>query len=131
MTTFSLSRRTLASIVLAFAFTTLSCGDSESTGPTGVPDKLSFTAAQVQSLDSTGQVIVQANPGDGNLKSLVDSTLMVLTAGVEAKRVNIVTNLTSAPLYVVGVHRAIARAGGSFSTWTLVAIDDPSHLANL
>ena len=41
------------------------------------------------------------------------------------------TNLTTAPLYLVGVHRAVARASESFSTWTLIAIDDPAKLANL
>ena len=99
--------------------------------PTTTPDKLQLSAAQVQALDSTAQVIVRANPENADLKSLVDSTLMVLTAGVEAKRVDINTNLTTAPLYLVGVHRAVARASGSFSTWTLIAIDNPAKLANL
>jgi hypothetical protein len=61
----------------------------------------------------------------------VDSTLMVFTAGVQARRIDVATNLTSAPLYLVGIHRAVSRPQGSFSTWTLVALDDPSHLANL
>jgi hypothetical protein len=106
------------------------CG-ADDTAPSSVPDRLQLTAAQLKSLDSSGQAIVQANPGNANLKSLVDSTLAVLTAGVEARRVDIATNLTSAPLYLVGIHRALARSTGSFSTWTLVAIDDPSRLANL
>jgi hypothetical protein len=104
---------------------------AESTIPTTVPDKLQLTAAQVNSLDSTAQVVVQANPGNANLKALADSTLGVLTAGVEAKRVDIATNLTTAPLYLVGIHRAAVQPTGSWSTWTLVAIDDPSRLANL
>ena len=74
---------------------------------------------------------MQANPGNADLKALVDSTLMVLTAGVQAKRVDISTNLTSAPLYLIGIHRAVTYSTGSFSTWTLVAIDDPNKLANL
>jgi hypothetical protein len=107
------------------------CSGADGIGPTTVPDQLQLTAAQVRSLDSTGQVIVQANPGNANLKALADSALAVLTTGIEAKHVDITTNLTTAPLYLVGIHRATARSTGSWSTWTLVAIDDPSRLANL
>jgi hypothetical protein len=76
-------------------------------------------------------VINEANPTNGTLKSLVDSTLLVLTAGVEAKRLDVTTNLTTKPLYFVGVHRAVSRATGSFSTWTLVGMDDPAKLTSL
>jgi hypothetical protein len=76
--------------------------------------------------------MTQANPGNPTLKSLVDSTLLVLTAGVEAKRLDVTTNLTTKPLYFVGVHRAVNRgAGGAFSTWTLVGMDDPSKLTSI
>jgi hypothetical protein len=61
----------------------------------------------------------------------VDSTLLVLTAGVEAKRLDVTTNLTTKPLYFVGVHRAVTRGTTSFSTWTLVGMDDPSKLTSL
>jgi hypothetical protein len=107
------------------------CDGADDTAPTTVPDKLQLTVGQVRSLDSTGQVIVQANPGNANLKALADSTLAVLTAGIEAKHVDLTTNLTTAPLYFVGIHRTTAQSTGSWSTWTLVAIDDPSRLANL
>jgi len=107
------------------------CSDSGGTGPGTDPDVLELTTKQIGSLDSTGQVITQANPGNPNLKSLVDSTLLVLTAGIQAKRLDVTTNLTTKPLYFVGVHRAVSRAGGSFSTWTLVGMDDPGKLTSL
>jgi hypothetical protein len=45
---------------------------------------------------------------------------------------DVTTNLTSAPLYFVGIHRVVTHAsGGSFSTWNLTGIDDPSHLTSL
>jgi hypothetical protein len=124
--------RTLTSLmagVVSFVVAA-SCG-SDTTEPTTAPDKIQFTAGEVRALDSTGQVIVQTNPGDGTLKSLVDSTLMVFTVGVEARRVDVNTNLTTKPLYFVGIHRAVAQATGSFSTWTVVGMDDPSHLTSL
>jgi hypothetical protein len=107
------------------------CNDSEPTQPGDAPDVLLLTTKQVGSLDSTGRVITQANPDNGTLKSLVDSTLLVLTAGVEAKRLDVTTNLTTKPLYFVGVHRAVSRGSSAFSTWTLVGMDDPSKLESL
>lgn len=116
----------------------LACDTGITVAPLASADKFVLTAAQVKSLDSSAQVIVKANPANANLKLLVDSTLLALTAGVEMKRldccltpIHVTTNLTTAPLYFVGVHRAYSRPTGSFSTWTLVGIDNPSHLANL
>jgi hypothetical protein len=79
-----------------------------------VPETLQLSTAQVASLDSTAQVILQANPGNSDLKSLVDSTLLVLTAGIQAKHIDINTNLSTAPLYFVGIHRAVSRPFGSY-----------------
>jgi len=121
--------RLALSVAVSVAFA--SCGGSDSSGPEPTPDVLRLTTKDVGALDSTGRVITQANPGNPTLKSLVDSTLLVLTAGVEAKRLDVTTNLTTKPLYFVGVHRAVSRASGSYSTWTLVGMDDPSKLTSL
>lgn len=107
------------------------CSSKGGVGPSLAPDVLQLTAAQVESLQTRAQQIAHANQGDPDLTSLVDSTLMVLMAGVQAKRVAIETNLTTAPLYLVGIHRAVTHTQGAFSTWTLVAFDDPSQLSYL
>jgi hypothetical protein len=117
--------------IIGLTFVIAACGESASTAPIAAPDQLLFTGAMVSSLDSATEVMVEANPGNSTLQSLADSTLLVLTAGVQAKRLDVSTNLTSAPLYFVGIHRTIERASGAFSTWTLVGIDDPSRLANI
>ena len=115
----------------ALSIVAASCG-KDVTSPAAPPDQIQLTVGQVHSLDSTGQVIEQANVSDATLRALVDSTLLVLTSGVVAKRVDITTNLTSAPLYFVGVHRVVTHtSGGSFSTWNLTGLDDPSHLTSL
>ena len=111
--------------------TIAACSDSEPTQPQTTPEVLQLTTKDVTSLDSTGRVMNEANPGNGTLKSLVDSTLLVLTAGVEAKRLDVTTNLTTKPLYFVGVHRAFTRGTSSFSTWTLVGMDDPAKLTSI
>ena len=116
-------------IVICGASALIACSDT--TTPI-VGDSITFTAAAVRSLDSTGAAIETANPTNGTLKSLVDSTLLVFTAGVAAQRLDVTTNLTAAPLFFVGIHRVVNQsAGSSFSTWTVVGMDDPSQLANL
>lgn len=121
--------RLALSCVLSAAL--IACGSSDPATPEPVPDVLELTTRQLGALDSTGQAITDANPGNGSLKSLVDSTLLVLTAGIQAKRLDVTTNLTTKPLYFVGVHRAVSRATGSFSTWTVVGMDDPEKLTSL
>jgi len=121
--------RLVASVSLAALLA--ACGSSEPTTPVDTPDVLQLTTKAIGSLDSTGQVITGANPGNATLKSLVDSTLLVLTAGVEAKRLDVITNLTTKPLYFVGVHRAVTRGSSAFATWTLVGMDDPAKLTSV
>jgi hypothetical protein len=122
---------TRITICLAAALAAAACEGSPGTDPAVPPNSFILTAAQKKSLDSTGGVIKQANPGNGTLQSLVDSTLQVLAAGVEARRLNVTTNLTTKTLYFVGIHRAVSRSTGSFSTWNIVGFDDPSHLTVL
>jgi hypothetical protein len=121
----------LAAVIAAVS--ALGCS-SNSTDPIHTPpsgDSFLMTPHQASSLDSTGQVVVTSNPGNSSLKSLLDSTLQVLTAGVTAKRIDVSTDLTTVPLYFVGIHRVVERAGGSFSTWNVVGMDDPEALVNL
>lgn len=106
------------------------CHRGDLASPTPPSDQIVFTPAQINSLDSTGQVLKQNNSTDPTVKALVDSTLLVLTSGVVAKRLDVATDLTSAPLYFVGVHRVYTGAA-SFSTWTVVGMDDPSHLTSI
>lgn len=115
--------------MLGVAVTVAACGDG--TAPTVSPDTIRLGGAELHSLDSAGINIAQANPGSADIKSLVDSTLLALTVGVELKRVDISTNLTTAPLYMIGIHRPVKGTTHSFSTWTLVAIDDPNKLGTL
>src|SRR6185437_2494466 len=114
------------------AASALACGH-DSTAPVVTGDDITLSAAQLGSLDSTGGVIVAANPGNPNLKSLVDSTFDVLTAGIQARRLDITTNLTTSSLLFVGIHRVYTHANGTnnFATWTAIGIDDPAHLTTL
>ena len=125
-------RAALSIVAVSASLTTLACGGSDPSGPHPNPDQITLTDAQVHSLDSTGQVIEQHNPANGNLKALVDSTLAVLKAGIVLQRIDVATNLTTAPLYFFAIHRVITRStGSSFSTWNVVGINDPSNLTSV
>ncbi len=118
-------------VLLCVVLLTLgACSQNDPTTPTPPADQIQFTGAQISSLDSTGRVLEQNNSSDPTVKALVDSTLLVLTSGIVAKRLDVTTNLTSAPLYFVGVHRVYTGASPS-STWTVVGMDDPSHLTSI
>lgn len=109
----------------------VACGGSESTGPQNTPDKIVLTGGQVHSLDSAGAAIVAANPGNATIKAIVDSTLQALTVGAELTRLDVSTNVTTAPLYFIGIHRTGSFTNHSYSTWNVVGFDDPSHLTVL
>lgn len=127
----SMCKPAMTTLLLVTLAIVAACAGTDSTGPAISTDRLQLTEPLVQSLDSTGRVIEQANAGDADLQALVDSTLLTLSAGVELQRLDVSTNLTSRPLYFVAVHRAVSYGSGSFSTWTLVGLDDPAHLSSL
>ena len=123
----------VASFVAFFAAALLAsaCGH-DSTSPSGPSDVLTLTSAQLHALDSAVQTAATSNPGNTDLKILLDSAVEALTVGVQAKRLDVNTDLTSAPLFFVGIHRAYSIAGGTpFSTWTVLGFDDPSHVTTM
>src|SRR5690348_7826445 len=120
-----MSNAHFARLVLACATAVVlgACGQNYPTMPAPPADQIEFTGAQINSLDSTGQVLEQNNSTDGTVKSLVDSTLLVLTAGVTAKRLNVTTDLTSAPLYssayIASTRGRFRPRRGPSSAWTI------------
>jgi hypothetical protein len=107
-------------------------GAKDVTGLVGTPDSFQFTAKQLGALDSSATAVARSNPTNPDLAALVDSTFMVLTVGVKAVHVVLNTDLTANPLYFIGIHRAMVNAAGaSWSTWTLVGMDDSLKLSNL
>lgn len=124
------SMRVLACAALLVA-AACSNGSSDPVVQQPVDGAIRLTTHQVAALDSTADAIAKANPSNPILRSLADSTTQVLTAGIEAKQLPVVTTITTAPLYFVGIHRAFVRATGSSSTWTLVGFDNPEKLQTL
>ena len=119
-------------LVLATAVALTTACYEKTTSPAPSGDVITLTSAQVSSLTTKADQIADANPGSGSFRSLVDSTLLALQAGVQMQRLQVSTDLTTAPLYFVGIHRVIHQSnGGSFSTWTLVGFESPSAFANI
>jgi hypothetical protein len=122
--------QTLA-LLVPVAFALAACDSSSPESPPVVAESFQLSSTQVSSLDSSAQAIAHANPGNSELESLVDSTLLVFTTGIQAQHYAATTDLTTAPLYFVGIHRVFNQPTGSFSTWAVVGLDDPAHLANI
>jgi hypothetical protein len=118
---------------LAAVALSLACGTDDPTSPpppTG--DTFTLSATQVSAMSDRAEQVEQSNPSNTSFKSFVDSTLLALQAGVTMKRLDVTTNLTTAPLYFIGIHRVINQSnGGSFSTWTLIGFEDPAAFANV
>jgi hypothetical protein len=126
-------RASLASFALVSAASAAGCGSSDTpvTGLISSDDKI-LTTALIKSLDSAGQAIAQANPTNRSIQTLVDSTLTILMAGISSHRIDVSTDLTTNPLFFVGVHRVYNRSGVPASaTWNIVGMDDPSKLGNM
>lgn len=126
-----------ASTTLLLAAALLAVTGCSKDAPTTPPDdptgaEFTLSQAQVTALAARAEQIANANPGNGSLRFLVDSTLLALQAGLTMKRLDVQTDLTTAPLYFIGIHRVIHQlGGGSFSTWTLVGFEDPTDFANV
>jgi hypothetical protein len=126
--------RTTTKVLFATALlAAIACNDNNPTGsegPTGA--EFTLSQAQVSALIARADQLADANPTNPAMRSLVDSTLLALQAGVVMKRVDVQTDLTTAPLYFIGIHRVIQQPdGGSFSTWTLVGIEDPTDFTTV
>jgi hypothetical protein len=129
-----MSNRTMRShlsVGLAATLLILAC-DGDATTPTPAPAQLTLSADQVSAMNARASQVMSTNPSNTSFKAFVDSTLLVLQAGVTMKRLDVTTNLTSAPMYFIGLHRVVTQANGSsFSTWTLVGLEDPATFANV
>jgi hypothetical protein len=123
--------RSHLSVGVAATLLILAC-DGDPTAPTPAPAQLTLSVDQVTAMTARAGQLVSTDPSNTSFKAFVDSTLLVLQAGVTMKRLDVTTNLTSAPMYFIGLHRVINQANGtSFSTWTLVGFEDPAAFANV
>ena len=111
---------------LSFGFTSvlvLGCGGEKSTGVGS--GSITLSAAQATALMTKIELIA---PLKSDLAWLADSANLVLRSGAVAERIALTTNLSpGGPFYAVGLQRKIQSAANTFSTFDLIAFNDPSN----
>lgn len=100
----------------------LACGGDSSTGVNG--GSITLSASQATAVMTK---ITQVTPLHGDIAWLADSANLVLRSGAVAERVDINTNLGSGPFYAVGLQRAVQSGSSRFSTFDIIAFNDPSN----
>ena len=99
----------------------IGCG-SDSTGPHG--PAVTLTAAQATVLMAR---ITELAPVHPELAWLADSANLVLKSGAEADVIPVTTDLAAGPFYAVGLQRGVQVSAIAFSTFDLIAFNDPSN----
>jgi hypothetical protein len=75
----------------------------------------------------TTSSITELAPVHPELAWLADSARLVLKSGAEADLIPITTDLAAGPFYAVGLERGVQASATSFSTFDLIAFNDPSN----
>lgn len=99
----------------------IGCG-SDSTAPHG--PSVTLTAADATVLLDR---ITELAPVHPELAWLADSANLVLKSGAEADLIPLTTDLAAGPFYAVGLERGAQISANSFSTFDLIAFNDPSN----
>jgi len=99
----------------------IGCG-SDTTAPHG--PTVTLTAAQATILMAR---ITELAPVHPELAWLADSANLVLRSGAEADVIPLTTDLGAGPFYAVGLQRGVQVSAIAFSTFDLIAFNDPSN----
>ena len=111
-----------ASVGLAVSsLVALGCGSDNATGPAAT---LTLDATQAAAVMTK---IIQISPLYTEIAWLADSANLVLKSGAEADLVPITTTTAAGPFYAVGLQRRVQISLNSFSTFDLIAFNDPSN----
>jgi len=112
--------RALVGLVVSSLFA-VGCG-SDSAGPHG--PSVTLTAADATVLMAR---ITELAPVHPELAWLADSANLVLKSGAEADVIPLTTDLAAGPFYAVGLQRGVQVSAIAFSTFDLIAFNDPSN----
>jgi hypothetical protein len=113
-------RRASVGLVVGSLFA-IGCG-SDTTGPHG--PSITLTAADATILMAR---ITELAPVHPELAWLADSARLVLKSGAEADLIPITTDLAAGPFYAVGLERGVQVSAIAFSTFDVIAFNDPSN----
>jgi hypothetical protein len=107
-------------VVLVSSFA-LACGSDNSTGPATT---LTLSATQATVLMNK---IIQIAPLHTDIAWLADSANLVLRSGAQADLIPLSMTTGAGPFYAVGLQRRVQLTGTAFSTFDLIAFNDPSN----
>jgi hypothetical protein len=99
----------------------LGCGSDSATGPAAT---LTLDANQAGAVMNK---IVQIAPLHAEIAWLADSANLVLKSGAEADLIPLSITTAAGPFYAVGLQRRVQLSASSFSTFDLIAFNDPSN----
>jgi hypothetical protein len=114
----TMTNRALAGCLLLAA---VSCGDDGITDPN--PPIITLTAQQASTLVTHAEALADLDP---ELEWLADSIEVVVRAGAQAKRIEILENDEPLIFYAVSLQRDVIATSSSFATWHLLAFDNAS-----
>ena len=99
------------------------CDDDTPPGP-NTEDVLTLSAAQAADLVDR---VAEFSDTDPSLSALSDTVQFVLTAGAQARRIDVETDIGGGPYWAVSLHRAQTHASNSWSTFHVISFNDPSN----
>lgn len=87
------------------------------------PPIITLSAQQAAAIGANAAAIADVHP---DLEWLTDSIEVVVRAGAQAKRIVVTSQGVALAYYAVGLQREVITATSSFSTWHVIAFDNPS-----
>lgn len=113
-------------LALAGVVVLLGCESDEIVTPVTTGEVITLTQAQAATLVSRMTSFSSTN---ANLAALGDSARFVLTAGAEARQINVTTDLGGGPYWAVSLHRSRTGTGASPQSWStfhVIAFNEPN-----
>lgn len=106
----------------------LGCESDKIVTPVTTGEVINLTQAQAATLVSR-MTSFSSGSTDATLAALGDSARFVLTAGAEARQINVTTDLGEGPYWAVSIHRSKVGTGASpqsWSTFNVIAFNEPN-----
>lgn len=114
-------------VPLAAAIALLGCESDEIVIPVTSGEVIQLTEAQAATLEGRMSSFSSTDP---SLAALGDTARFVLTAGAEARQIDVTTDLGAGPYWAVSLHRSHVGAGTSPQSWStfhVIAFNEPNN----
>ena len=116
-------------LALAGVAAVMGCESDKLVVPVTTGEVITLTQAQAATLVSRMTSFSSASGGDATLAALGDTARFVLTAGAEARQIEVTTDLGAGPYWAVSIHRTRVGTGTSpmsWSTFNVIGFNEPN-----